>query len=109
MSSNATEEQKRNVSNWLGVKLAENPGTYLGIPSLWGKTRKEVLAVLKDRILDKLQGWNQKLLSQGGREILIKAVVSAIPIYMMSSFKCPKSFCTEINAAASRFWWGKLK
>ncbi|OMO88682.1 reverse transcriptase [Corchorus capsularis] len=86
-SFKATDQVKADVANWLGIIKADNPGTYLGIPSLWGKTRREVMVVMRDRILNRLQGWKQKLLSQGGREILIKAVISAMPTYMMAIFK----------------------
>jgi hypothetical protein len=48
----------------------------------------------------------EKFLSQAGREILIKAVIQAIPTYTMSVFQLPKSLCTEINAMMGRFWWG---
>ncbi|OMO53103.1 Endonuclease/exonuclease/phosphatase [Corchorus capsularis] len=102
-------ETKDVIANCLGVSIAQCRGTYLGIPSLWGKTKREVLSVLKGRIMSRIQGWKQLLLSQGGREVMIKAVFIAIPMYLMACFKCPKSFCQELNAAAAKFWWGQQK
>ena len=55
----------------------------------------------------KLQGWEEKLLSQAGREILIKAVVQAIPTYTMSCFKIPIGLCSEIESLVKKFWWGQ--
>ena len=49
----------------------------------------------------RLQGWKEKLLSQAGREVLIKAVIQAIPTYAMSCFKFPMRLCDEISSMAT--------
>ena len=54
-----------------------------------------------------MKGWKEKLLSQAGREILIKAVVQAIPAYTMNCFKLPVNLCKDIEAITRRFWWGQ--
>ena len=48
-----------------------------------------------------------KLLSQAGREVLIKAVVQAIPTYTMSCFKLPVGLCNEIEGLIRKFRWGQ--
>ncbi len=53
----------------------------------------------------KLKGWKEKILSQAGREILIKVVALAIPTYTMSCFKLPARLCKELEAMIRRFWW----
>jgi len=53
-----------------------------------------------------MQGWKEKLLSQAGREVMIKAVVQSIPIYSMSVFKLPVGLCKDIEAMIQKFWWG---
>jgi hypothetical protein len=52
-----------------------------------------------------LKGWKEKLLSQAGREVLIKAVAQAIPAYSMSCFRLPIKLCKELEAMIRRFWW----
>ena len=54
-----------------------------------------------------MQGWEVKLLSQAGREILIKAVAQALPAYTMSCFKLPINLCHEIEALIRKFYWGQ--
>ena len=50
------------------------------------------------------QGWEEKLLSQARREILIKAVVQPIPTYSISCFKLPLGLCNDLENLIRRFW-----
>jgi hypothetical protein len=59
-----------------------------------------------DRVWKKLKGWKEKSISQAGKEVLIKAVVQAIPNYVMSCYKLPDGCCDEIENMIARFWWG---
>jgi flagellar biosynthesis protein FliR len=59
-----------------------------------------------ERVILILQGWKEKLLSMGAKEILLKAVVQSIPVFAMGVFKIPKSICKEITDAMAAFWWG---
>ena len=51
-----------------------------------------------------LQGWKEKLLSQVGREVLIKSMIQAIPTYSMSCFKLLKWLIQEIVTLIRKFW-----
>ncbi|XP_068339108.1 uncharacterized protein [Pyrus communis] len=90
----------------LGMAVVNNPGTYLGVPAIWGRSKQRGLAYVKGRIMEKLQGWKQSSLSRAGKEVLIKAVIQAIPAYPMSIFKFPKVVCNELDALVAGFWWG---
>lgn len=39
---------------------------------LWEKNKRASLNYIKDRVWNKLQGWKEKLLSQVGKEVLLK-------------------------------------
>ena len=80
---------------------------YLGLPSLIGKRKKASFDYIIERVWRKLQGWEERLLSQVGREVLIKAVVQAIPTYTMGCFKLPIALCHEIEVLIRKFWWGE--
>jgi hypothetical protein len=60
-------------------------------------------------MLEKIEGWRAKTLSQVGRTVLIKAIASSIPSYTMSIFLLPKSLCTALDKSFKNFLWGFLK
>ncbi|KAB2601993.1 hypothetical protein D8674_002998 [Pyrus ussuriensis x Pyrus communis] len=91
------------MGNALGMKVVINPGTYLGVPTIWGRSKKRGLAYVKGRVMEKLQGWKQNTLSRAGKEVLIKAVIQAIPAYPMCIFKFPAAVCKELDALVAGF------
>lgn len=92
----------------LGVPEIIQYEKYLELPSLVGRNKKKTsFNYIEESVWKKIQGWKEKLLSQVGREIIIKAVVQAIPTYTMSCFKLPLGLCTEIESLIMRFWWGQ--
>ena len=72
-------------------------------PLLLEKSKNEVFVEIKERVGRKLAGWKEKLLSIGGREILIKVVAQAIPTYTMSCFQLPKGLCDDIEGMMRKF------
>lgn len=100
-SKNTPQNLKSEILRSMGMKEK-----YLGLPAMWEKSKCQALDFIKERIVSKTEAWRQKLLSQAGREALIKSVLSAIPAYSMTILKYPKSFCAQLNAMLSSFWWG---
>ncbi|XP_023882264.2 uncharacterized protein LOC111994610 [Quercus suber] len=106
-SKNTTRRQRGLIENMLGVKEVEKFETYLGLPTLLGRSKCQAFSFLKDRVWKKLQGWKGKMLSRAGKEVLIKAVAQSIPTHTMGVFLIPAKFCHELNALCARFWWGQ--
>ena len=46
------------------------------------------------------------MLSEGGKEVLIKSVAQAIPTYSMSCFKLPNNLCKYLGNMICKFWSG---
>ena len=59
------------------------------------------------QILISSNAGRESLLSQAGREVLIKAVVQAILTYTMCCFKLSLGLCNEIEKLICGFWWGQ--
>ncbi|KAM1011255.1 hypothetical protein FF1_046480 [Malus domestica] len=93
------------LCNILDMPKVDDPGKYLGLPTIWGRSKRETLQFIKDIILAKIAGWKPRFLTQAGKEVLIKVVTQAIPMYPMCVFRLPVSLCNDIDVAAARFWW----
>jgi hypothetical protein len=79
---------------------------YLGLPLMFGTSRKDAFQPLIDKVISKINGWRAKTLSQAGRTVLIKSTAAAIPTYAMSTFLLPSSLCHTLDRRFKDFWWG---
>jgi ribonuclease HI len=95
------------IKDSLGVPIIRQYEKYLGLPSLVGRHRVASFSHIKERVWSKIKGWKGRILSQAGREIMIKAVAQAVPTYAMSCFKLPVQLCQEIEAMIQKFWWSQ--
>ena len=80
-SLNVNEDVKEQICHILGVNAIVNHDTYLGLPYLIGRNKKEVFSSILDRVWQKLHSWSMNLLSGAGKKILLKIVAQAIPNY----------------------------
>jgi len=69
-----------------------------GFLPLLGVRKKACFNHIKEWIWARMQGWKEKLLSQAGKEIMIKVVVQSIPTYSMSVFRLPIGLLKDIEA-----------
>lgn len=106
-SKNTRREVQEQVKSQFGAQIIKHHERYLGLLPLIGKGKKKAFNRIKDLVGRKMVRWKGKLLSNVGREILIKVVAQAIPTYTMSCFKLLDSLCKELNSMMSNSWWGQ--
>lgn len=94
------------IQNLLGIQVVPKFDKYLGMPTVVGRSKKEVFSFLLDRVWDRIKNWNERDFSMAGREVLIKAVLQAIPTYVMSCFRLPTTLLQDIERTVRQFWWG---
>ena len=70
----------------MGARVMENCEKYLGLPIVGSKSKLNTFKDLWEKITKRVLGWKEKFISKAGREILIKTVAQAIPIYSMGIF-----------------------
>ena len=90
----------------MNCRMGSIPFVYLGLP-IGGDSRKmSVWKPVIDRIVARLPLWNNKFLSFGGRLILLKYVLSSLPVYFLSFFKTPAGIISSIKSIFQQFWGG---
>lgn len=104
-SSNVRTDKQVQLAAILGVHNDISNSHYLGLPSLVGRSKKRVFGYVKDRVVKRIQGWNSKLISKGGKSVLIRNVAQTIPAYSMSCFLIPKTLSQEIERLFNGYWW----
>jgi hypothetical protein len=60
----------------------------------------------KEKFQKRANDWMEKYSSSGAKEVLIKAVLQAIPTYAMGVFKFPVGVTDDLSKVIRDFWWG---
>lgn len=93
------------IQQLMGIQVVDQFEKYLGMPAVVGRSKKKVFGFLKDRIWDRIHWWSERDFSLARREVLIKAVLQAIPTYVMSCFLLPTTLLGDIEKMVRNFWW----
>jgi len=72
------------------MRAKDFPCTYLFLPLALRKPTKSDLLLLIDKVVDNLPGWKTSLMNKAGRLIIVRVVLSTIPIYLMIAMDLPK-------------------
>ncbi|KAK5845872.1 hypothetical protein PVK06_002113 [Gossypium arboreum] len=107
-SKNVQDDIQRQIGGVLGVRISNNPEKYLSLPTMI-RRKKRCFLELKERFIQKTKNWSIRNLSIGGKEIFIKSILQALPIYAMQCFKLPVLLCKDLENLISKFWWRNLK
>lgn len=77
------------MADSIDVSVGELPFGYLSVPLGGNPRRIQAWKPLIEKMRLKLIPWRSKFLSLIGRLVVLKAVLSAVPIYYMAIFKAP--------------------
>jgi hypothetical protein len=83
-------------SQLFGCQIVSYPFKYLGIPMHYKKLNNIDWKALEQRIEKKLSRWKGKLLSVGGRLVLINSILTSMVLFMLSFFEVPRGVLEKI-------------
>jgi hypothetical protein len=93
------------IDHELRCPVVPFPLRYLGLPLTLRKPTAAQLQYLVDKVANKLPSWRAALLDRGGRLELVRATLSAIPIFSMMSLDIPVKTLTAIEKIIRGFLW----
>ena len=100
-----SQDEESQCSRALGTLMGTLPIRYLGLPLSTGQIRGADWQSVVEKVEQRLEGWKARVLSKGGRLVLLKSVLSAIPTFYLSVFKIPTSIEQQISGLMQRFFW----
>jgi hypothetical protein len=89
----------------LNINVEAFSERYLGLPTTVGRITSGIFYHIGEISRSKMQGWSEKLMACAAREVLLKAVIQAIPTYSMMCFLLTKKVCKSLASAMAKYWW----
>ena len=99
-----TEETLR-YPEILATPIETLPIRYLGLPLTDRRLRIQDWQLVVEKVETRLWGWRGRLLSRGGRLVLVKVVLSANPTYSMLVFRMPAGVRRRLEGVMRSFFW----
>ncbi|XP_060211660.1 uncharacterized protein LOC132639209 [Lycium barbarum] len=91
---------------WItGINRQAFPIIYLGCPIYYSKAKMSFYSELLKIIRDKLQGWKGRMLSFGGKAVLLKHVLQAMPMHLLSAMYTPSFVVEKLYKIFAQFFW----
>ncbi|XP_075099288.1 uncharacterized protein LOC142176117 [Nicotiana tabacum] len=93
------------VERITGIHRNEFPIIYLGCPIFYAWRKLEYYQPLITKVMDKMQSWQGKLLSVGGRVVLISHVLQSMPMHLLSAVNPSKYVINRLHKLFAQFFW----
>lgn len=91
------------IKEELHLSVCHGYELYLGLPTFSVYRKRIQFGYIRDRVAKKIDSWKNRFFSEGGREVILKAIIQAIPTYAMSYFRIPSTILMDIEKLCAKF------
>jgi len=81
---------------------------YLDFPLYVGRQQVSYFSVLISNIIGEVRGWQSRLMYLGGRAILIRHILLAMPVHLLASTSTKIGSCIN-GENLNNFFWGSIE
>lgn len=103
-SKNVKPPEMQKISKRLGFSITTDLGKYLGMPIIYKSVTTGTYQGILEKVEQRLNGSNAKLLSLAGRVTLAQSVLQALPVYSMQTTRLPNGITNKIDQACRAFF-----
>ncbi|XP_026451463.1 uncharacterized protein LOC113351742 [Papaver somniferum] len=103
--NNTSDLRKNQIKDIIQMERSVFPDKYLGVILTTGRVKVSTVWPMVQMMQRKLATWKGKLLSFQERLVLIKSVLSSIPVYNMEIYKWPASVIKNCERIMRNFLW----
>ncbi|XP_027171611.1 uncharacterized protein LOC113771199 [Coffea eugenioides] len=104
-SSKLSSEIIQLIQQETGFQGQPWPVKYLGVPLSLGRSKAILFDGVIASVRAKLHHWSSRFLSAGGKLILIRHVLSSMPLYLLQVTKPPKGVFIRLGKLFNAFLW----
>ena len=94
-------------SEALGTLIGTLPMRYLGLPLSRGRMLRTYWNPVIEKVKRRLEGLHAKILSRGGCLVLLRSILTAIPLFYLSINKLPIGVGKRLEELMRRFLWNE--
>jgi hypothetical protein len=98
------KQMESQYTELFGCDLGQYPFRYLGIPMHHKRISNVDWKIIEEKFEKKLSCWKGKMLSYGGRLILINSILSSLAMFMLSFYEVPRGVLQKLDFYRSRFF-----
>nr|XP_027096084.1 uncharacterized protein LOC113715980 [Coffea arabica] len=107
LSTRASSTHGSMVASTLHFQQQFLPFTYLGAPVFKGRTTCVLFDPLVAKVQARLSHWSSRLLSSGGKLVLLRHVLTSMPMYLLQVMDPPRAVLLRLGKLCNAFLWDK--